>query len=648
MAHLRACATDITTMPESTSQADMARRTRATVSLWALAFVMGGIGVALHLTVVTRWAPLSLLVSLPWWSLAILFAVTEVTVIHLQIQRDSHSLSLTEIPMVIGLTLATPASLIVGRLAGSVIALVFGRRQPPIKLAFNLGLFYLETTTALIVFRAVLGSSAPLEPRGWIATLAAILEMIVMGLVLVVTAISIHDRSKRSSALLKVMPVSAMVSVVAAFVGLLAAFALAMSPWTAAILVPTGVLLVTILRSYGVLIKRHEELQAVYEYVQEGESDTQDDRDAIDVITSGIVAAVKASDCALVVVSADHVTVHRRDTELEVLDRVTLEDLAEELSLLTGLRAWEPGPVASAVFARLDIPCAYVVNIELEDAFAALVVGPRIGHESEYGSAGKALIETLAASAAARLRRFDLVRRLRSEIEARQEIIQSKDQLVASVSHELRTPMTSVLGFAEVLRSSGADLTESERLEMLQAIVDQALDISNIVEDLLTVARSDTGSLTIQPQAVDLLAEAQAVINSRAARDAHSVQLVGGHTPAIADPARVRQVLRNLVVNAHRYGGDSIRVEVGRAVEAAYARVVDDGPGVSPDLSERIFEPYVRTWDSPSQPASVGLGLTISRRLARLMGGDVTYCHSGGETTFELTVPVATPGRAAA
>ncbi|HEX9977111.1 MAG TPA: ATP-binding protein, partial [Acidimicrobiia bacterium] len=121
-----------------------------------------------------------------------------------------------------------------------------------------------------------------------------------------------------------------------------------------------------------------------------------------------------------------------------------------------------------------------------------------------------------------------------------------------------------------------------------------------------------------------------------------------GHTPAIADPARVRQVLRNLVVNAHRYGGDSIRVEVGRAVEAAYARVVDDGPGVSPDLSERIFEPYVRTWDSPSQPASVGLGLTISRRLARLMGGDVTYCHSGGETTFELTVPVATPGRAAA
>ena len=648
MAHLRACAVDITTMPESTARADVARRTRATLSLWALALVMGGIGAGLHLTVVARWDPLSLPISLPWWSLAILFSVTEMTVIHLQIQRDSHSLSLTEIPMVIGLILAAPVSLIVGRLVGSAIALVFGRRQPPIKLAFNLGLFYFETTTALIVFRAVLGSSGPLEPRGWIAVLAAILEMVVVGLVLVVIAISIHDRSKRSGALLKVMPVSAMVSMVAAFVGLLATFALAMSPWTAAILVPAGALLVTILRSYGVLIRRHEELQAVYEYVQEGESDTQEDRNAIDVIISGIVAAVKASDCSLVVVSADHVTVHRRSTAPEVLDRVELDDLAAELSMLADLRAWEPGPVASAAFARLDVPCAYVVNIELEDAFATLVVGPRIGHESKYDSAGKALIETLAASAAARLRRFDLVRRLRSEIEARQEIIRSKDQLVASVSHELRTPMTSVLGFADVLRSNGGELTEDERLEMLQAIVDQALDISNIVEDLLTVARSDTGSLTVQLQAVDLLAEAQAVINSRATRSTHFVQLVGGPTPAIADPARVRQVLRNLVVNAHRYGGDSIRVEVGSSDGSAYVRVIDDGPGVSADLGDRIFEPYVRTWGSPSQPASVGLGLTISRRLARLMGGDVTYHRAGGETTFEMTLPVVASGKVAA
>jgi len=641
MAHPAACGADTNPMPKSTSRSTVAPPRLANLSLWTLAVVMGGIGVSLHLTVVARWVPLSHATSLPWWSLALLFAVTEMTVIHLQIQRDSHSLSLTEIPMVIGLILATPANLIVGRLVGSAIALVFGRRQPPIKLAFNLGLFYLETTTALIVFRAVLGSGSPLDPRGWIATLAAILEMVVLGLVLVVTAISIHDRSKRSGALLKVMPVSAMVSIVAAFIGLLATFALARSPWTAAILVPAGALLVTILRSYGVLIKRHEELQAVYEYVQKGESDTQDDRDTIDVIISGIVVAVKASDCALVVVSADHVAVHRRSAAPETLDRAGLEDFAAELSMLAGLRASEPGPAASAVFKRLDVPCAYVIKVELEDASAALVVGPRVGHESEYGSAGKALIETLAASAAARLRRFDLVRRLRAEIEARQEIIRSKDQLVASVSHELRTPMTSVLGFADVLRSSGAELVEDERSEMLQAIVDQALDISNIVEDLLTVARSDSGSLTVQLQAIDLLTEAQAVINSRATRDAHSLQMVGGTTPALADPARVRQVLRNLVVNAHRYGGDSIRVEVGSSNGTAYVRVVDNGPGVSSDLGDLIFEPYVRSWGSPSQPASVGLGLTISRRLAKLMGGDITYRRVDGETTFEMTVPVA-------
>ena len=77
-------------MPKSTSRSTVAPPRLANLSLWTLAFVMGGIGVSLHLTVVARWVPLSHATSLPWWSLALLFAVTEMTVIHLQIQRDSH------------------------------------------------------------------------------------------------------------------------------------------------------------------------------------------------------------------------------------------------------------------------------------------------------------------------------------------------------------------------------------------------------------------------------------------------------------------------------------------------------------------------------------------------------------------------------
>jgi signal transduction histidine kinase len=294
----------------------------------------------------------------------------------------------------------------------------------------------------------------------------------------------------------------------------------------------------------------------------------------------------------------------------------------------------------SAALDALEIECEYIVRIELEGSSVGLVVGPRMGVE-EYGKAGEALIETLAASAAARLRRLELVDRLRAEVVEKQGIIQSKDQLIASVSHELRTPMTSVLGFADLLQGDAGDLTEEERLEMLQAIVDHSLDITNIVDDLLTVARSDTGSLIVRRQPVDLLDEAQVVVESRAIREVASIVVAGTSTLAIADPDRVRQVLRNLVVNAQRYGGGSVRVEVAKDVAAGYVRVIDNGPGVDVEQVEGIFEPYVRTQESLSQPASVGLGLTISRRLARLMGGDVTYRRAGGETTFELSVPVA-------
>jgi signal transduction histidine kinase len=636
------------TMARLNSRANAARRPHATLWLWSLALVMGGTGAALHLSVVASWAPVTVPTFLPWWVLAILFGVAETTVIHVQIRHDSHTLSLTEFPIVLGLALAAPVGLIAGRLVGSAIALVLGRRQPPVKLAFNLGLFYLETTTALVVYRSILGSGAPLDPMGWLAALAAIVAIVVLGLAAIITAISIHDPSKSLRALIKVTPVSTVVSLEAALFGLLAAFALAVSLWAALILIPAVVLFIAILRSYGVLIKRHDELQAVYGYVQEGESGPQDDNLAIEVITSGIMVAAKASACALVIVSADHITVHRGSGAPEVSDRAGLDDFAAEVARLADLRASVPGPAASLAFDRLGLACAYVLKVELEEAVGAIVVGPKVGQESEYGPSGRALIETLAASAAARLRRFELVRRLRAEIEARQEIIRSKDQLVASVSHALRTPMTSVLGFADLLRSNSPVLAEDERVEMLQAIVEQSLDITNILEDLLTVARSDTGSLTVQLQAVDLLAEARAVVSSLERRDSRPIDLVGDPIPAIADPNRVRQVLRNLVVNARRYGGDSIRVEVGRDGGAAYVRVVDDGPGVSPALCDQMFEPYVRTRGSLSQPASVGLGLTISRRLARLMGGEITYRRSGGETTFELTVPLAAPGRVAA
>jgi len=112
----------------------------------------------------------------------------------------------------------------------------------------------------------------------------------------------------------------------------------------------------------------------------------------------------------------------------------------------------------------------------------------------------------------------------------------------------------------------------------------------------------------------------------------------------LGDPARVRQIVRNLISNADGHGGPTIGVSVSAVGETARLTVWDDGPGVPPDEVETIFDPYHRVDPDGSVPGGVGLGLSISRQLARLMGGDLRHRRRSGRTVFELTLPIATSG----
>jgi signal transduction histidine kinase len=115
--------------------------------------------------------------------------------------------------------------------------------------------------------------------------------------------------------------------------------------------------------------------------------------------------------------------------------------------------------------------------------------------------------------------------------------------------------------------------------------------------------------------------------------------LIGDSVRAVGDPERVRQIVRNLISNALRYGGDTIRVEVLSADSNSRVLVCDNGTPIAEEDRERIFQPYQRAHDAPGLPDSLGLGLAISRQLAQLMGGDLTYRHHNGESVFELALP---------
>lgn len=216
---------------------------------------------------------------------------------------------------------------------------------------------------------------------------------------------------------------------------------------------------------------------------------------------------------------------------------------------------------------------------------------------------------------------------------------QAKDEFLASVSHELRTPLTAVVGFAEVLRNSEATMSAEERAQFLDIMVEQGADLTNIISDLLVAAKSDIGDLVVASVPVDLRAQTAQVLESLDRGQITRIGFVGDSVRAMGDPDRVRQVVRNLVSNALRYGGDAIRIVVLGGDATASVLVCDNGPPISEEDRELIFQPYERAHNAPGLTESIGLGLAISRQLARLMGGDLTYRHQHEEGIFELTLP---------
>ncbi len=220
-----------------------------------------------------------------------------------------------------------------------------------------------------------------------------------------------------------------------------------------------------------------------------------------------------------------------------------------------------------------------------------------------------------------------------------EQLVRSKDEFVASVSHELRTPLTAVVGFAQELRTNMPNLERSDIDSFVGLIAEQSLEVADLVEDLLVAARVDLGNVAVAPEPVVVREQVDAVLSAWPQAEADRVVITGDQVKAFADPVRLRQILRNLLTNAQRYGGATIGIDVRGDAELAWITVSDDGPGIPENDREKIFEPYHRAHRFQGQPASVGLGLTVSRQLARLMGGDLNYRYEEDVSIFELTLP---------
>ncbi|MFD9895751.1 ATP-binding protein [Amycolatopsis sp. NPDC059027] len=243
-------------------------------------------------------------------------------------------------------------------------------------------------------------------------------------------------------------------------------------------------------------------------------------------------------------------------------------------------------------------------------------------------------------------RAADRERRARREAEVARHAAEAsnraKSEFLTSLSHELRTPMQAITGFAELLRR--LDLPAERRQSALHHITEASDHILALVDDVLDVAKIEAGALEVRPEPLELRQLVGEVVALLEPLSHHriSLRVEGPERRISADRRRLRQVLINLVTNAIRHNEPDgwVLVETAETGEGALIRVTDSGPGISPELQERLFVPFQRLDAEARGVPGAGLGLVLARGLTEAMGGTLRLTSTPGTgTCVEVALP---------
>lgn len=217
------------------------------------------------------------------------------------------------------------------------------------------------------------------------------------------------------------------------------------------------------------------------------------------------------------------------------------------------------------------------------------------------------------------------------------EMMRDKSTVLESVGNELRAPLSAVIAYANLLAKPDPDLDEASRSAMVEHMTDQAWDLAGIVDDLMAVAHTEIGDLHVADVPVNLFANTAQVLESMGERGLRITVTGQRGVTGVGDPARFRQIVRNLISNAITHGLEPVAVDIRATGDRAVLSVKDRGEGVP--SSVEAHELFTR---SPKLEGSnrVGIGLWISRELAELMSGDLEYAREHGLTVFRVKLPL--------
>jgi adenylate cyclase len=227
---------------------------------------------------------------------------------------------------------------------------------------------------------------------------------------------------------------------------------------------------------------------------------------------------------------------------------------------------------------------------------------------------------------------------------------ENKSQFVSSMSHELRTPLNAIIGLTEMMVTNTARFGTEKAMEPLQRVNRAGTHLLGLINQVLDLSKIEAGKLELNPQTVQLAPLVDEVIGTaRQLADQNRNRLTAEVPDDLgsltADPTRLRQILLNLLSNACKFTKEGeVRLKARRLVDGRdwiEVAVADSGIGMTPEQQAKIFEEFAQADASTAQRfGGTGLGLAITRKLARMMGGDVTVLSEPGKgSVFTVRLP---------
>ena len=423
---------------------------------------------------------------------------------------------------------------------------------------------------------------------------------------------------------------------------------------------------VSILRNVTDLRRAGEELEENYRRLRSAEAQTRAERDRLDLILNSVLDPILVTDVGgkllLMNGPAERLfTADRASAEAE--RRVRANDAVftsfisnlytsqsmrfrGELALLdpnTG--GTVPVEAISGKVGSRQGEDAWTVTIlhDLTEAVEKAQLYEQVKRHSEE------LREKVAEATAELAEQNELLRRQALELEQASAM---KSQFLANVSHELRTPLNAIIGYAHLmLEGVSGELSRSQQDKMTR-VDSNAQHLLAVINDLLDITRIESGKMPVQLETVhlsELIDEVMTEVEPLIARTRLKVtRELAASIPALwSDRKKVKQIVLNLLSNALKFTPEgSVFIQVECDGDRVSVSVVDTGIGISEDNQKTIFEAFGQADSSYARRAGgTGLGLSICRRLASVLGGDITVASRQGEgSTFRLQLPLASGG----